>query len=340
MNRISRSLGQTLKQASRTLLQHNGEATTSASFCQQKRLASSKSQLDVSGIMPPIVTPFDWEEHIYWDKLENNLRLWNKCHFRGYVVQGSNGEYAYLTPEERVEMVRKMRDMTPADKLIIAGSGCESTQETIAMTKKMADAGADAVLVVTPCYYMGQMTNAALEKHYTKVADASPVPVLLYNVTANTGIDMSAEVIIKLSRHANIIGLKDSNGDVAKLGNIVYNTRENDFQVLAGSASFLYPAMTVGCVGGVCALANVLGHDVCQLGSHFNQGKLEDARLLQQRLVAPNIWVTKKYGVPGLKAAMDWFGYYGGPCRSPLQSLTEEQITDVKEAFKSSGFLK
>lgn len=299
----------------------------------------SASTLDISGIYPPVVTPFNVDESIAYDKFESNIQTWNTIPFRGYVVQGSNGEYAYLTPEERVDMVSKVVQWVGDQKLVIAGSGCESTRDTIVMSQKMADAGAHAVLVVTPCYYKGGMSNAALMDHYTKVANASPIPVILYSVPANTGIDLAVDVIVKLSEHENIIGLKDSGGDISKIGLVVHSTKDNDFQVLAGSGSFLFPAYAVGCVGGVLAVANVLGPACCELEALYKQGKMTEAKELQHRLIEPNINVTKKYGVPGLKAAMEWFGYYGGPTRSPLQKLSQDDVNALRKVFEKCGFL-
>ncbi len=300
---------------------------------------STTSNLDLRGVYPPIATPFDDKENVSYEKLKHNMDRWNKMPFRGYVVQGSNGEYAYLDADERVDMVARVRQLAPSDKLIIAGSGCESTRDTVKTSIKMAAAGADAVLVVTPCYYKGRMTNEALEQHYRKVADASPVPVLLYSVPANTGLDLDPGVIISLADHPNIIGLKDSGGDIAKIGNVIYKTRQNDFQVLAGSASFLYPALSLGAVGGVCALANVLGDEVCQVQKLYEEGNHAEASELQRRLIAPNAGVTKRFGVPGLKEAMSWFGFYGGPLRSPLQPLNDSERGALRQSFIGGGFL-
>ncbi len=154
------------------------------------------------------------------------------------------------------------------DKLVLAGSGCESTRATIQMTAAMAAAGADAAVVITPSYFKAKMSGPALEQHFRAVADASPVPVVLYSVPANTAIDLAADSVARLSRHPNIIGVKDSGGDVAKIGEMVAATEGEDFQVLAGSASFLLPALTVGAVGGICALANVLPAQVHRKDNH------------------------------------------------------------------------
>jgi len=299
---------------------------------------SSTKNVDLSGVFPPITTPFDNNEEVAWDKLEENMEKWNKKGFRGYVVHGSNGEYPYLTPEERVEMVRRVRALAPDDKIIMAGAGCESTRDTIAMANKMADAGADCVMVVTPCFYKGAMTSPAMQHHYNKVADASIVPIVLYSVPANTGIDLPEAAIINLSKHPNIIGVKESGGDISKIGNLLHKTLGHSFQVLAGSAGFLLPSLMLGAVGGVCALANVLGSDVVRLHQLYKDGQHADALELQRRLVAPNGMVTRSHGVPGLKATLDWYGYYGGPLRSPLLPVSDSVMYSIKHAFNDSGF--
>ncbi|XP_033757128.1 4-hydroxy-2-oxoglutarate aldolase, mitochondrial-like [Pecten maximus] len=301
--------------------------------------ASAGQVLDVSGMYPPIATPFNEDETIAYDRLEENMQRWNKIPFRGYVVQGSNGEYAYLTKEERIEMVQYVKKMANPDKLIIAGSGCESTRDTIEMTNKMAEAGAQVALVVTPCYYKGAMNNAALIQHYRKVADNSSIPVLLYSVPANTNITIPPAVVVELSKHPNIIGLKDSGGDVTSIGLLAYKTKDADFQILAGSAGFLLSGYVVGCVGGVCALGNVLGKELCDLEELFKAGKLEEAKHLQHRLIAPNTAVTKQFGIPGLKTAMEMMGYYGGPTRSPLQPLPADDKEAIRQILSSTGFL-
>jgi len=309
--------------------------THSRSFCTSSHLA----RLDISGIYPPITTPFDQDEKINWTSLQKNMDKWNSIPFRGYVVQGSNGEYAYMTSEERIELVSKVKAMMPNDKLLLAGSGCESTRATVEMSKSMAAAGADACLVVTPCFYKSGMTDDAMFSHFTAVADNSPVPIILYSVPANTGLDMSAEAIIKLSSHPNIAGLKDSGGDISKLSYVVHKTKDNGFQVLAGSASFLLAAYHMGCVGGVCALANVLGKECCDLEALYKAGEYDKARDLQYRLIAPNMDVTRKFGVAGLKQAMEWLGYIGGPTRSPLIKLKPDQTAVIEKDFKENGFL-
>ncbi|KAG7235974.1 hypothetical protein INR49_001692 [Caranx melampygus] len=259
-----------------------------------KAAAAAAARLDLSGIYPPIATPFTATEDVDYRRLEENLQKYAKIPFKGLVVQGSNGEYPYLTEEERVEVVRAVRRSLPADKLLMAGSGCESTGATVQLTDKMAAAGADAVLVVTPCFYKGKMDSRALIQHFTKIT---------------------------------------------RIGLIVHKTKTQDFQVLAGSAGFLMAAYCVGAVGGVCALANVLGREVCELEHLCVSGRWEEAKVLQQRLIEPNAAVTRKLGVPALKQAMEWFGLHGGACRSPLQPLTEAETQQLRRDFTSNGWL-
>ncbi|KAG0717801.1 4-hydroxy-2-oxoglutarate aldolase, mitochondrial [Chionoecetes opilio] len=330
----------------------------------------------LGGVFPPMPTPFLPDQTIAWDHLATNVRAWSDVPFRapyrrghGYgashsdpyklisgtrdsnlgsahqgipwVVEGSNGEYVYLSPEERVELVQRVRDFLPSDsdKLVLAGSGCESTRDTIVMSQRMAEAGADAVMVVTPSYYKAAMKDKALHAHFTAVADNCPVPVILYSVPAFTVIDLSLDVIIDLAHHPNIIGLKESGGDITKIGSVVHQTQHLDFQVLAGSASFLLATLQIGGVGGVCAVANVLGEAVCELQRLCKEGRMEEAVTLQRKLIAPNTAVTKTFGIPGLKQVMDWKGLYGGPCRLPLQPLSTQETDNLRQVFLDAGYL-
>ncbi|XP_060497834.2 4-hydroxy-2-oxoglutarate aldolase, mitochondrial isoform X5 [Panthera onca] len=170
-------------------------------------------KMDIAGIYPPVTTPFTATAEVDYGKLEENLHKLGAFPFRGFVVQGSNGEFPFLTSSERLEVVSRVRQAMPKDKLLLAGSGCESTQATVEMTVSMAQVGADAAIVVTPCFYRGRMSSAALIHHYTKVADLSPIPVVLYSVPANTGLDLPVDAVVMLSQHPNIVGIKDSGGD-------------------------------------------------------------------------------------------------------------------------------
>jgi len=234
--------------------------------------------------------------------------------------------------------VRAARAAMPADRRLLAGSAMESTRATIDLTRRMAEAGAGAALVVTPSYYKARMNGAALEHHYRQVADASPIPLVLYNVPANTGVDMPAQTVINLAAHPNIIGMKESGGDVTKIGFMVQETPD-DFQILAGSAGFLLGALAVGTVGAVSALANIAARPLARMMDAFHRGDLAAARALQLPLIEANTAVTSRFGVPGLKAAMDMLGYYGGPLRSPLLPLSDEDKAALRKVLVKTGLL-
>ncbi|KAM8924826.1 4-hydroxy-2-oxoglutarate aldolase, mitochondrial [Pelodytes ibericus] len=324
--------------ALRALLTPCAGVFTNRSLCRTLTLSAAPA-LDLRGIYPPITTPFTGKEELDYDRLDENLQTYAALPFRGIVVQGSTGEYPYLSWTERLSVVSRVRRAMPKEKLLIAGSGCESTWATIEMTEEMAKVGADAVLVVTPSYYRGRMSSSSLIHHYVKVADSSPVPVVLYSVPGNTGLDLPIDAAVTLSHHPNIIGMKDSGGDVMRIGLIIHKTRTHGFQVLSGSAGFLLSGYSVGAVGGICALANILGAQLCELERLCLAGRWEEAKILQLRLIEPNGAVTRRFGVAGVKQAMDWFGYYGGPCRSPLLPLTEQEINELRRDFTANGWL-
>ena len=289
------------------------------------------------GVYPPIPTPFV-DGEVAHDKLAENLARWNQTDLAGYVVLGSNGETVYLSEAERVAVMSTAREAIPRNKLLIVGTGTESTKATIERTRTAAEAGADAVLVITPCYYKGQMTAEALRRHYFALADASPIPILLYNVPKFTGLDLSAETVLELAQHPNIAGIKDSGGNVTKLGAII-GAAPDHFEVLAGSGGFFYPALVLGAVGGVLALANVAPDQCCQIYRAAREGQHGQAQELQLRMIPLNAAVTARFGIPGLKAALDLLGYYGGEPRSPLSPPSSDQIEELRRILKETGLL-
>jgi 4-hydroxy-2-oxoglutarate aldolase len=278
----------------------------------------------LSGVHPPIPTPFDARGAIAHDKLAENIARWCQTPLAGLLVLGTNGEFTYLDDEEKRAALRTARQAIPRDKLFIAGTGCESTVSTLRLTEEAATIGADAAMIITPSYYKSKMDAGAMRRHYLYLAEHSPLPIIIYNMPANTAVDLSAETVLELAQHPNIVGIKDSSGNVAKLGDIL-RAAPPHFQVLAGSASFLYAAMLLGAVGGVVALANIAPQLCCNLHEMARQGQHEAARQLQLRLIPPNTAVTSRFGVPGLKQALDWLGYYGGPPRLPLGALEPAQ---------------
>jgi 4-hydroxy-2-oxoglutarate aldolase len=292
----------------------------------------------LSGVFPPIPTAFNDQGELDPDALQANLGRWNEEPLDGYVVGGSNGEFVLLSPEERLSVIRAAREAIPKDRLLIGGAGAQSTRGTLALSEAMAELGVDALLVVTPHYYKALMTASAFVAHYTHIADRANVPLILYNVPANTGLNLPAEAVRELALHPRIIGIKDSGGDIVRLAGLVKDTPA-DFQVMAGSASFVLPGLSVGAVGCVPALGNLAPRHLASLIAHFHAGEIEAARTIQHAMLAPNRAVTSQFGVPGLKAGLEMLGYYGGPVRGPLMRLSDPDRKELESVLREAGIL-
>lgn len=295
------------------------------------------AKIDLNGIFPPIPTPFI-KEKVAYDKLASNVERWNRTGLKGFVVLGSNGEYVSLSEEEKRAVVDTVVQSAADEMWVIAGTGCESTAETVRLTGDCAKLGADAALVVTPHYYGGRMNETALVKHYTTIADQSPIPILLYSVPAFTHINLAAGLVARLSEHPNIIGIKDSAGNVTQLGEIL-NAVAKDFNVLVGTAGVLFGAVTIGCVGGINALANVAPKQCVAILEQVKAGDLDAARQLQLKMIPVNQAVTSVYGVPGLKAALDMLGYFGGAPRLPLLSSSKREKSEIEAILRKADLL-
>lgn len=291
--------------------------------------------LKLNGIYPPLPSSFDKDENLALNKMRDNIKKLSEFDLRGFLVLGSNGELVNLSEKEKESVYEMAREAIPSAKLMIAGTGGQSTRETISLTKAAARAGADAVLVLNPFYYKGLMTTEALKSHYHAVADASEIPVIIYNMPGNSGMDMDANTIITISDHPNIIGMKDSGGNVVKMGDIRYRVKP-EFQILAGSAGFLIPAMSVGAIGGILASANIAPAKCLSMYDSFLDGKMDKARQIQLEMIPLNDAVTRKWGVPALKAAMDYIGLYGGPSRKPIlpvSSTVEAELLALLDKY-------
>lgn len=300
-----------------------------------------EKNLQLNGIYPPVPTFFDESGQIETSALKNHLAFLNRFELQGFVVLGTTGEFVMLAEKEKLLVLETARASIPSNKLMIAGTGCQSTTETINLTKKAAEIGADAALVITPSYYRRLMTPEVLINHFRAAADDSPIPILLYNMPPCTGIDLDADTITSLARHPNIIGLKDSGTNLIKLGDIFRQTQKDfDFQILAGSAGLLLPALSVGAVGGIHALANIAPEQCISIRRYFLEGKLEEARELQVRMIPVNTAVTARWGVPALKATLDSLGMYGGPVRPPLLPLSDEIRHQLEAILVGSGIKK
>jgi 4-hydroxy-2-oxoglutarate aldolase len=284
--------------------------------------------MKLSGVMPPITTPFQ-DGKLASDKLKNNFQKWNQTGLSGYLVLGSNGEAVYLNEKEKIKVIEISRESIPASKIMLVGTGMESTQETILFTNQVAKMGADCALVVTPSYFKGSMKPQILYEHFIAVAESSRIGILIYNVPQFTGINLEPELVAKLSQHPNIIGIKDSSGNIGQLSEIIHLSKKG-FTVFVGSAPVFFPALCVGAAGGILAVANVVPQECVQIQSLFNKGKMNEARALQSRLTPLAKTVTTKFGIGGLKMAMDLAGYFGGNPRSPLKKPGKETEEELK----------
>ncbi|KUK71765.1 MAG: Putative 4-hydroxy-2-oxoglutarate aldolase,mitochondrial [Clostridiales bacterium 38_11] len=304
----------------------------------------------LKGIYTPIVTPFKENGDIDYESMDFNLEKWIQTDLDGLVVLGSNGEFAYLSQEEKLELATHVIMKVDKRKKIIVGTGCESTRETIKFSNQAAQAGADAVLVLPPHYYKKSMNDEVFFAYFTEVANNIDVPLMIYNMPGNTGVNLTSSVIARLSKNKNIIGIKDTSGDIIQIGEMLRDV-DKDFVVFAGSAGYLLPALCLGAKGATLALANILPEDCCRLVQLYHENKLAEARELQLKMIEINKLVTGVYGIPGLKVGLDQKGYKGGLPRKPLLPLEQskkevllktleeydQQSSWVQEAFQTSS---
>ena len=292
-----------------------------------------------SGVFTPIVTPFKPDGAIDDEGLRRNVGRWMATPLTGLVVLGSNGEAPQLEDAEADWVIDIVRSEVPGDRPLIAGTGRESTKATIAATKRAAAAGVDAVLVRTPSFFKSQMTTDVLVRYYTEVATASPVPVLLYNVTMFTGVNLAPEAVATLASHPNIAGMKESGSDIGQIAEYIARTPD-DFTVLAGSAATLFHALCAGCDGAILALASLVPRDIGNMEALVDEGRLDEARALQRRLMPLARSVGALYGVPGLKAALELMGFAAGPPRPPLRPVSPQTIDLLRAQLHALGVLE
>ena len=290
--------------------------------------------MKLEGIFPPIATPFDHEGNLYKAKVQHNVEKWNKTKLSGYVVCGSTGESVYLTTEEKVRLWEWVAEYAAPDKLLIAGTGMESVRETVDLTNRAAAMGYKAAMVRTPHYYKNLLNNPAAQAlYYRAVADQAKVPLMIYNWPQATGVDIAPEAVCELSHHPNIIAIKESSGNLEKVMRMIREVNKG-LQVLVGSAPTLYPSFRVGAVGAVLAFANAAPYATITIWEAYRTRDYDAALDWQNRIGHAAHLVTTKYGIPGLKYAMDLNGYYGGPPRLPLSTATPEARREIEEAFR------
>jgi 4-hydroxy-2-oxoglutarate aldolase len=290
--------------------------------------------MKLQGIFPPIATPFDHEGNIYASKVRHNIEKWNLTTLSGYVVCGSTGESVMLTTEEKVQLWELVASCAAPEKLLIAGTGVESVRETVCLTNRAAGIGYKAAMVRTPHYYKAFMSRPEAQMlYYRAVADQSRIPLIIYNWPQTTGVDIAADAVAQLSEHPNIIAIKESSGDLAKVMQMIRDVRPG-FQVLVGSAPTLWPSLLMGACGAILAYANAAPYSTIAIWEAYRTREEEAGRDWQNRIAKAATLVTVKHGVPGLKYAMDLNGYYGGPPRSPLVPPSAEAKKEIELAFK------
>lgn len=290
----------------------------------------------VHGIFAPIATAFDASGEVDYGTFAENVKTFGATKLAGLVVLGSNGEFTMLSHDEKVKLVKTARENLPREKMVIAGTGCESFKETLELTKECAAAGAEVALVVTPNYYKRDMNEAALEKFFTMLADASPIPVMLYNMPGNSGINIPSSLTIKLASHPNITGIKDSGGNIVQISEVLAKAPEG-FSVFAGSGSYLLPTLALGGKGGTLAVANVVPDYCAEIQENFENGNFEKARKMQLALLPLNAAVTSRFGIGGMKAAMDLVGYKGGLPRLPILPAGDDTRKTIAGILKELG---
>jgi 4-hydroxy-2-oxoglutarate aldolase len=287
--------------------------------------------MNINGIFPPLTTPFNSDESVSLSSLRENISRYNQTAIAGFVILGSTGESVMLSRDEADLVLAASKEAASPQKLMIAGTGAESTAETIARTKRAAALGYPIALVKTPYYYKPSYRAETYLRHYRAVADASPIPILLYSVPQFTGITLETPEILKLAEHPNIVGIKDSSGNIQRVAEIVAGAPK-DFTVLTGGAAVTYPALTVGARGGILALAAPLPEKCAEVYDLFQRGQHDEARKLQLLLAQASKIIVSELGIPGAKYAMDLRGYHGGLSRLPLLPVPEEKkhaIADI-----------
>lgn len=284
------------------------------------------------GIFPPIPTIFTSSGEVDTQRMVSNLKRWMATPLSGVLALGSNGEATSLDESESDRVLAAVRDEVPRAKLLIAGTGRESTRATIDACRRAGSLGADMALVRPPSYFKTQMTNDALVAHFRQVADASPIPVLLYNLPA-TGVTLTLPVVSVLAQHPNVAGMKETSPELERLGQ--FTAIGGGFQVLSGWAPVVYPAISLGAAGGILAVANVLPDECVALYRLATDGRHVEALQLQRILTPLARLVSSVHGIAGLKYALDQIGFAGGEPRSPLLPLSDRARDEIVQALQA-----
>lgn len=299
-------------------------------------MSTSMDAIKLNGIIPPVTTPFTANGEVDYAALSSNIERYNETGLVGYCALGSNGEAVHLTADERRRVVETVKRAAKPDHTIIAGVNELSTRAAVDAARAAFDVGAQAALVVTPYYYKSSMTQDALARHFTEVADHSPIPVLIYNFPQSTGIVIESATVASLAEHGNIIGIKDSSGNMAAISETI-RLAPSSFSVMVGNGGILYPALSMGATGAILALACAAPRPCVALFDAMKAGDHVRARELQNRLSPLSHIVTAGLGVPGLKAAMEFLGLAGGTPRPPLRSVSDSDRDRIKAVIRKTG---
>ena len=285
--------------------------------------------MNLSGVFPALTTPYATDGSVSAENLKHNIRKYNATGLAGYVAIGSTGESVLLSRKEIDIVLVAVKESAAPGKLLIAGTGAESTAETIDRTKRAAELGYQVALVKTPYYYKPMYKPEVLIAHYRRVADASPIPVMLYSVPQFTGIALEAPEVSVLAQHPNIIGIKESSGNVQRAAEMLAAVSPT-FKLLVGSASMMFPSQVLGACGAILALASALPEQCVALFDAVRSGDFEKARELQSAILPASKLIVAQCGIPGVKYAMDQAGYRGGEPRLPLQPLHEDEKLAIR----------
>jgi len=299
---------------------------------------AARSPGDLRGVLLPVPTPFDAAGEVDLPALRSNLAKWNDTGILGYVMLGSTGERVHLDEREYLEVIKGAREEVADGFAFIVGAGQQSTRGTIGEIKKVAAAvHLDAFLVITPHFYRPSITQAALVEHYQRIADESPAPVILYSMPALTGIKIEPETAARLSEHENIIGIKDSSADLDGLRETI-KLVPKDFAVITGNGTVLFEALSAGACGGILAVGCVAPTLCVAIFGAVKSGETETAARLQSNLTPLAQAVTTRFGIGGLKAALEMKGYAGGAVRAPLQAPDDEALAEIRRCLENAEY--
>jgi 4-hydroxy-2-oxoglutarate aldolase len=290
------------------------------------------------GIFPPVITNFDAAGEIAPIPFRENLRRWIETPIDGIVLFGSNGEGALLDEDEKVRLTGFARDVVPAGYVLIAGASGESTRATARQAQELAAAGADVVLVHPPAYFGPYISVAAMMDYFRAVADASPVPVLLYHIPKYTKVTLEAGFVAELMRHPNVVGLKDSSGDMKRFADFT-NACDRECRLFVGNGALLYTALELGAAGGILGVANIAPGLCADVVRHFREGRPQEAGRVQGRLTPLHREIVAAHGAVGCKAALDLMGWAGGAPRAPLRPLDDRERQQVARVMQEGGIL-